>query len=114
MRVFRTCRWPWLLVMAACTQSVQFANRVRDRATLDLMQALRSIAVVPQRTVCGSSAGTIILRSSVNDALVTLLENITTQVCLADPYDRSHALCTESISLHPTRPQHYRSTFFRA
>lgn len=37
--------------------------------------------------VGGSSAGMIILGSSVNDALQTLSENLTTQLCLANPYD---------------------------
>ncbi len=37
--------------------------------------------------VGGSSAGMIILGSSVNDATKTLSENITTKVAVADPYD---------------------------
>lgn len=51
-----------------------------------VMLAVQSV-YARKGVVGGSSAGMIILGSSVNDATKTLSENITTAVCVNDPYD---------------------------
>jgi cyanophycinase-like exopeptidase len=51
--------------------------------------------------VGGGSAGMIILGSSVNNAFNTISENITTAVCLADPYDAKIAFSQNVFRFAP-------------